>query len=1700
MQTVFFNYTFNKNKLKTLLMWYMVTYGQNSMIDLAENLKLLGFQHATYAGISLGIDDLRTVSSKYKFINKTYKNIKNIYKYYELGAITEIQKSEYLIENWQKISEILKMDINQKFKTTKNLNPIYMMAFSGARGNISQVRQLIGMRGLMADPSGQIIHLPITSNFREGLSIIEYLISCYGARKGVVDTALRTATAGYLTRRLVDTSQHVIISQLDCSTKKGVFLSNLYKNKTLLLSLKDQIYGRILGKSIHLKKHRKIFYRNQQIDQSSSIILENNLNNVYVRSSLRCQAPNLTLCQLCYGWNLSYSKLISLGEIVGIIAAQSIGEPGTQLTMRTFHTGGVFSGTVGSDFYAPFDGTISYSSTLKGNLINLYNNRTVFLVKEKGLIKITPTQDGLLKKNKNMYFDKFFKKERISSKKFEATPYTTIFVKHKETVNLHQLIAKKNLVLSNNQQIEAYYTINSKIEGEIVFEQSKNNKQKMISPLKPRVHLWILNGKIYKSILPLRSLFKRGDFISYKFPMARIKLLTISSSFLRVLFIRRNGKFCHNINNQRYQINLFTENPLYYIGLKNCISTNKYFLLESLLSNEIEVERVLRLKGLKEKRINILNPKNTFATKIRETYFRYEQRNLFLKSSSLNNYNEKVLNSYKSDKIKWFLPDLFTKNYCQLVNLKALRISNNLIQNKKEFHRIKKFRQQSKHSSYHYIFFNSMKKHCSLKTEFSHRKIRFINLFFKTSDSFKIINSQYFVSKLTMSPNSDNNILFCYPSTSLRYSANSYLLKYMNYSQEILNLSLNSLFRIRIKTKPIGVINYSRILMNKIPQNVYFQNDYTFLLIVSLFPLIFSYKSEKPIYLIIQDCLSSILKIPNSKSSLQSHQKIIISLLSFLQNFGFLFNITLHDQSKKLGKFIGNVLDSFSFSEKKKNLSLLILVENNKLENQIITNTIYFKQVVNIKYYDIFILASNSEKDYFFKLNSIFLPNPQFFHELRKKKRELKKLNLSVKPIFSQILNLNPLDGWVLSSYQLNTTYQRSVEIKNRKLVYFTDLCISTERLNLTYLIGEFKHFSTKSRFWNSSEKQFFSNYISLSCYKEIKKLNDSQILISRKMGRFFSILKKNWYSKKFSECQSFDTSFAFVQLPKINLSRILLKICIPNYFLLNSIKNSSLYTNLDYKNKFSNYNFNLSSNFRSFKFKELYYRNNYYSFYNHFLQLNSNLFNKQRLTKLNFSKFYKRVKLFFYITVPMLQHTYTYRTSYLTYFSLENKFFLSQSMKLINNLSQNCYYFLEQNKKSLNTQLKLPLLEMTNLLLYFKCSFITTFFQRNLKENEKYLYIKEKIFFSLTHLNWLARWSPIAYVSLLNPYEGRIQITKITRFSNRNNINSKLMILTNRDINKLSLFILRNQESLLKTKSQNKNYFINTSNCIEFYPSIDVGALLHTFTVIYQGKKLFNPGQVLSIIKKTLILRKGKPLFSSSSGIFYIWNRDLINKNSPIMTLLYNKLRTGDIVQGIPKIEQFFEARKSVKETSNLIRNNLLIKLLVIFIKFKKKLSLSRAVRRSLAKIQKIIIDGIIRVYCSQGITISRKHFEIIIRQMTSKVRIIDGGGTGLLEGEFINISKIERINSSSSSKRVLYEPVVLGITRTSLKTESFISSASFQETTRVLSSSALERRMDFLNGLKENIILSKLIPGGTGLITSLKIPRIHSLIKIDS
>ena len=335
------NYTYqntliSKKQLKQLLSWSFTKYDSMQACSLADELKYLGFKYASKAGISISIEDLKVPSNKNLLLKIAHQEINSAEKIYLKGKLTDVERFQKIIDTWNLTSESLKDELVSYFKSYDPLNSVYIMAFSGARGNLSQVRQLVGMRGLMSDPSGEILKLPIKKNFREGLTITDYLMSGYGARKGIIDTALKTANSGYLTRRLIDVAQDIIIREKDCLTKHSCLIFNFDNKVRSKKSAYDKILGRLLNKSIYdLKTNELIAKQNTQVTPTLIRTLkQKNIKHFYVRSPLTCSLYR-SICQKCYGWDLASENLIDIGEAIGIIAGQSIGEPGTQLTMRT---------------------------------------------------------------------------------------------------------------------------------------------------------------------------------------------------------------------------------------------------------------------------------------------------------------------------------------------------------------------------------------------------------------------------------------------------------------------------------------------------------------------------------------------------------------------------------------------------------------------------------------------------------------------------------------------------------------------------------------------------------------------------------------------------------------------------------------------------------------------------------------------------------------------------------------------------------------------------------------------------------------------------------------------------------------------------------------------------------------------------------------------------------------------------------------------------------------------------------------------------------------------------------------------------------------------------------------------------------------------------------------------------------------------
>ncbi|HUG37182.1 MAG TPA: DNA-directed RNA polymerase subunit beta', partial [Candidatus Limnocylindrales bacterium] len=390
----FTNKELKKREIAALISDCYNRLGNEVTVAFLDELKDIGFRYATLSGLSIGISDMLAPSSKGRLIENARRQVAEVEQQYQDGVITNGERYNKVVDIWAHVTEQIADDLFKEMEERAEqgeFNPIYMMADSGARGSKQQIRQLAGMRGLMAKPSGEVIETPITSNFREGLTVLEYFTSTHGARKGLADTALKTADSGYLTRRLVDVSQDVIVSEYDCNTVKNIVAQPLFEGGEMIQSLGERVLGRVAAEDVRDPLTGEIIVQsNTPVNEELAKKIEDSgLERVRIRSALTCETRR-GICVMCYGRNLGTGHLAELGEAVGIIAAQSIGEPGTQLTMRTFHIGGTASGVAAaSAHYAKFDGILKYHSVRwvvnrEGDIVVLNRNGEIAVVDERG--------------------------------------------------------------------------------------------------------------------------------------------------------------------------------------------------------------------------------------------------------------------------------------------------------------------------------------------------------------------------------------------------------------------------------------------------------------------------------------------------------------------------------------------------------------------------------------------------------------------------------------------------------------------------------------------------------------------------------------------------------------------------------------------------------------------------------------------------------------------------------------------------------------------------------------------------------------------------------------------------------------------------------------------------------------------------------------------------------------------------------------------------------------------------------------------------------------------------------------------------------------------------------------------------------------------------------------------------------------------
>ncbi len=1460
---IFFNTCFDKNHLKTLIAWFLEKYGEKKTVDLVETLKQIGFSQATRAGISLGVDDLQIPPQKGSLLYHSTEKGKEASQAYAAGNLTNVEKSQRLIDSWNETSDTLRQAAVHNFRTTNPVNPVYMMAFSGARGNISQVRQLVAMRGLMADPQGAILEFPIQSNFREGLTVTEYLLSCYGARKGLVDTALRTATSGYLTRRLVDAVQHVVIRVRNCHTEKGILLKN--KN------LEKRLVGRVLLNDVCLDIDNTPIPKNTLVSARLAKQLAAKFQEIHVRSPLTCKTQK-SVCQLCYGLDLGQGKLVSLGEAVGIIAAQSIGEPGTQLTMRTFHTGGVgvFSEQAMKSFNAPFPGKIEYRDSVPGIMVRTPHGKIVYLLKNQSKSKeeilvrlISPTC------------------QIYEIKQADVPVGSLLWVKQGENVKSGQLLVQASRLETAKQEMpESIHPVQSPLSGEIVCESlwvqtleeihkigPKNKHEEEITPTVSHVcklgTFWIVSSFIKKQPTIASSFFIKGDRLSLKTPIFQYNLQISTKGQLKkhkneFLFIQNSNQIAFS------QINYFgifyflveKKSVVAYTKRQDSTHVTWYPSLDNLelpFSGYVFVLDNKKNKSFGKKKVQI-------------KHGHFQQRILSAK--------DQVLGFRKGELSSLPGPSPF---------FRKLR---------------KPFFDQKRHNSF----------------------------------------------KLFENPSS----FFIIPGDDVSLSRNG--LFHFKHDSKIQWLPKQRSTRTVIKNSPFGVFfEPSSQIFPKISTG----NGHSFNK---------PDNDQKKQRLNSSVFLKRILKEPQkisaqvgNASKLVHKQKTWLCVFetSSINDFRSQFtDMVLQPSQEFQGLAFGHSyvsINTFSAAN--------VFIIRSKQGTS--SNSSQFEEVCSFD-------SISDISNHSFQKNL-----PKIFKEL-KATQNIPLFSYSIK----EILSLNYKFAFLLK--------KNTATVKKQS--FFTALQPKVTEPGLSWIGPQNQGLKTSTDPLTIFSKKFSSKMLSIfSFYKK------DQLTVIKKTT------KNKKSTKKFTPLSVSIKSKRFVS------------------YLVCFQKNSD----------------HLVPDKKYFYDKWVFQNQSPVKF-----SITSPLSTKQ----------FKTDKLFLTNQHPKLDFQIQI-VSTSGWISKAN--FLKIQLEI---QTPKMFRKFEQIQQEPQTALNIHI-------------------TRNLSFNKEA--ISE---FQTFSDDWVLPNFPVTRLFMTSPKAGEFR-----------RIQPKLFFATER-AKKFRLNYAQKEElfiSILRTQ----DLFTLILPKTEFGP--DKTKFLHCGKGVRWGQKLLSNfsssinGQIMKVTASRLTVRKSVPFLASPSCLIHITDRDLIEKNQLLITLKSKRLQTEDIVQGIPKIEQLFEARET--QGGQKVRNNVHERLNYMFRLAKKVKPISEAVELSVRYIQLFLVKSILEAYSNQGVSIDEKHVEIVVRQMTTRVRILSGGDTGFLPGEFVQLRVIEELNlklaaQGTYQREATYEPIVLGITKSVLQSESFLLAASFQQVSKVLVRSALAKKSDFLRGLHENLLVGQMIPAGTG------------------
>jgi len=1639
-QAFYYNKVINGTAIKRLISRLIVHFGMGYTSYILDQLKTLGFHQATTTSISLGIDDLLTMSSKQWLVQDAEQQTSILEKHHHYGNVHAVEKLRQSIEIWYATSEYLKQEMNPNFQMTDPSNPVYLMSFSGARGNASQIHQLVGMRGLMSDPQGQMIDLPIQSNLHEGLSLTEYIISCYGARKGVVDTAIRTADAGYLTRRLVEVVQHIIVRRRDCGTIRGISVSP--QNGMTETIFVQTLIGRVLADDIYIGL-RCIATRNQDI----GIGLVNRFRtfrtqSIYIRTPFTCRSTSW-ICQLCYGRSPTHGDLVELGEAVGIIAGQSIGEPGTQLTLRTFHTGGVFTGGTAQHIRTPFHGKIKFNEDLlhptrtrHGHPAFLCSTDFYVTIESRDIIhNVSIPSKSLILVQSDQYVESeqviaeirtgmstFPFKERVQKHIFSESGgelhwSTDVYhtPKHRDS-NVHLLPKTSHLwvlagspcrsdrvsfpVHKDQDQMnvdsfsveERYISIsdpsktNTKANNELRYKLLNTSSNGEIVEHSPTDQIISNNHSnfIYPSILQEKSYLltkKRRNrlIIPLKYDKDKEEEKELISCFVISMAIPINGIFYQN------SILAYFDDPRYRRSNSGIIQ----YEIESIIKKDDLIEDQ-GIKEFPEYQVLIEDQEIEEFSSEYKMLIEYQKYQMLIEYQKIQELTLEYQRLIENEGIKefpeyqMFIEDEETEEL-NLQYQNQTFIKNKAINESLEYLMFMKD-QETQELSLEYQTFIKDQETQELSPEY---QTLIENEEIKELTRYQMLIEDQGTQELSRQY-----------QTLIENEKIKELTEYQMLIEDQGTQELSPQYQTLIENEEIKELTeYQMLIEDQGTQEL--SPQYQTLIENEEIKELTEYQ------MLIEDQRTQELS-PQYQTLIedQGTQEFSTEYQSKVDPFFFIpeeVHILPRSSSIRVrnNSIIG--VNTWLTLNKRSRMGGLVQVEKTRkyIELKIFSGDIHFPDKIS-------------------RQSDILIP----------RETEKKKFKKSKDWIYVQ--GITPINKKYFVSIRPVITYEIPDEIDLATL-FPQDLV--QEKDNLQFRIVNYFRYRYRD-----------SKSIRIICLKTIQLVRTCLVL--------------NWDQKQNSSIEE-EEEEVHASEEEVHASFVEIK---TNYLIRNFIKIELI--------------------------KPSYIGKRYERASSGFIPDNTlDPIPDNVLDRSNINPFYSKTKMQSFS--PSSQHKGTMGT-------LLNRNKDYQSLIILP--SSNCSRSqMHRFKKNTVRKKRNPLLfvlgplgaivsKITNFYSFFNLvthneillnkyfDFDNWFdFFDNLKEVFLLLNIDHRLLIILYIEN--PQFDPCVIASFLEQiFKVLIQIYNICRILQP----------------EVAEYCLIDENTRIYSPDPMINFFLNPFNwnwCPFFHDNsweetstkISLGQFICENLCLFQDEPYVKKsGQIVIINLDSLVIRSAKPYLLTSGTTIHGHYGEIFYKGDALVTFLYEKSRSSDITQGLPKVEKFFEARSIDLLLINLKRkvegwNERIPRILgvpwVFFIGAELTIAQSRI----------SLVNEIQKVYRSQGVHIHNRHIEIIVHQVTSKVLVSEDAMSNVfLPRELIGLLRAERAGRALDES-IFYRAILLGVTRASLNTQSFISEASFQETARVLAKAALRGRIDWLKGLKENVVLGRILPIGT-------------------